>query len=506
MPTPTADRLRTYYASRHLAADGDALALYTVGSATVRTLAAAALTQATGYWNGAVGWFDPATATAALRGAAFHVQSFDGGTDTLTLSRDLPAVPQAGDTFRLALGGNRRSSQETFGMAVGGAMPEFAPVACANVTGVTIRKASARLGAGDLHLAYDAARDELTVRMGARGSAGPALDVSADATGAVVHAADDQGYVIVDVVAASLPAVNAADVYTLTYPRGYFCPDFEGYETGGQGKIRYRLEVCRNTDPADAMVDLCVHTVSPAGLATTIAAGQSLTPAAGTIDIVGGTDWPGRSFWVRNTDANAGAGDCRYVKYRSGATLYCEAADDWTRLAFDSGLAAPAPGQTVVGATSGATGRVVSVQVNSGAWGTSDAAGVLILSMVAGAFADNEALQVSGSTCALADGADVKGLRGYAAANWAAGDHLQVMPDIDLGIEAPDVNSQFDDPAGESIAPGGVVFSTPMDEEDALYMGDLAAGGMRGIWRREWIMNNHRARKEIIADAVYFWA
>ena len=30
-----------------------------------------------------------------------------------------PAAPQAGDTFRLALGGNRRSSQETFGMAVG---------------------------------------------------------------------------------------------------------------------------------------------------------------------------------------------------------------------------------------------------------------------------------------------------------------------------------------------------------------------------------------------------
>jgi len=36
MSTPTGDKLRTYYASRYLAADGDALAQYTVDSATAR--------------------------------------------------------------------------------------------------------------------------------------------------------------------------------------------------------------------------------------------------------------------------------------------------------------------------------------------------------------------------------------------------------------------------------------------------------------------------------------
>jgi len=506
MPTPTADKLRTFYASRYLAADGDPLTQFTLDSGTVRTIRDAALTQASGYWDGAVGWFDPDTLTPQLQGAVFHVQSFDGGTDTLTLSRDLPAAPQAGDTFRLALGGNRRSGQETFGMVVGGDMPEFTPIACANITGLTIHKASARLGANDIFLSYDATRHEITLKIGVSGSAGPALDVSADVTGAAIHAADDQGYVIVDVVAASLPGSNAQEVFTLAYPRGYFCPDYEGYETGGEGKIRFRLEVCRNTDPADTMVDLCVHTVSPGGLATTIAAGQSLTPDAGTIDIDGGADWPGRSFWVKNTDANAGAGDCRYVKYRSGPTLYCEAASDWTRLAFDNGTNAPAVGAAIDGANSGATGRVVSVQVNSGSWGTSNAAGYLYLSSVTGSFNDNENLQNSGIVFALANGADVKGLRDHVASNWSAGDHLVVMPDIDLALDTPDVNSQFKNPDGESAAPAGLAFSAPTDEEDALYMGDLASGGLRGVWRREWIMDNHRARKEIVADAVYFWA
>ncbi len=506
MPTPTADKLRTYFASRYLAADGDPLAQYTVDSATVRALVDAALTEGSGYWDGAVGWFDPDTVTPALQGAVFHVQTFDGGTDTLTLSRDLPAAPQAGDTFRLALGGNRRSGRETFGMVVGGDMPEFSPVVCTNITGLTMHRASARLGANDLYIDYDQSRQEITIQVGSGGSPGPALDVSADVTGEAIHAADDQGYIIVDVVNASLPGADAQEVFTLAYPRGYFCPDYEGYETGGEGKIRYRLEVGRNNDPADTMVDLCVHTVSPGGADTTIATGQSLTTDSGTIDIDGGADWPGRSFWVRNVDANAGAGDCRYVKYRSGPTLYCEAASDWTRLAFDNGTNAPAIGDVVDGANSGASGRIVSVQVNSGDWGTNDAAGFLYLSSVTGDFNDNENLENSGLVFALADGGDIKGLRDHTAANWNAGDHLQVMPDIDLGLDAPDGSSQFENPESESHAPATITFSAPTDEEDALYMGDVASGETRGVWRREWIMDNHRARKEIIADAVYFWA
>jgi len=506
MATPTADKLRTFYASRYLAADGDALNQYTVDSATARTLVDAALTEASGYWDGAVGWFDPDTATPALQGAAFHVRAFDGATDTLTLARDLPAVPQAGDTFRLALGGNRRSAQETFGLLVGGVLPEFDPVVCSTITGVTIRKASARLGANDIYIDYDAAFHELTIKIGAAGTPGAGAVVSSDVTGEPVHAADDQGYLIVDVVAASLPPVNTQEVVTLAYPSGYFCPDYEGYETGGEGKIRHRLEVCRNTDPANTMVDLSVHAASPGGTGATIAAGQSLGTEAGTVDIDGGADWPVRSFWVRNTEANGSTGDCRYVKYRSGATLYCAAANHWTRLPFSGGTTALAIGDVIEAAGSGATGRVVSVQVNSGTWGTGNAAGFLYLSSVTGTFIGNEILQNGGLPFATGAGAEVRGLRDYTAIAWGAGEPLEVMPDVDLALDAPDGSNLFENPDSESQAPANTTFSAPAAEQDALCMGDLAPSGIHGVWRREWIMDSHRARAEIVADAVYFWS
>ena len=124
MATPTADKLRVHFPSKNLAADGDALPTYTADAGgALNAIVDAALTQADGYWAGAVGWFLGNTPTVALQGQFFHVKSFDAATDKLTLSRELPAVPAAGDTFRLVLGGNWRSSHETFGMLMGGVLP-----------------------------------------------------------------------------------------------------------------------------------------------------------------------------------------------------------------------------------------------------------------------------------------------------------------------------------------------------------------------------------------------
>ncbi|NIA06897.1 MAG: hypothetical protein GWP14_04530, partial [Actinobacteria bacterium] len=97
MATPTADKLQTYFPSRYLTADGEALTQYSVDSADARTITDADLTQAAGYWDGAIGFFDADTATPDLQACFFHIDQFDDVTDTLTLSRDLPAVPQAGD-------------------------------------------------------------------------------------------------------------------------------------------------------------------------------------------------------------------------------------------------------------------------------------------------------------------------------------------------------------------------------------------------------------------------
>ena len=76
----------------------------------------------------------------------------------------------------------------------------------------------------------------------------------------------------------------------------------------------------------------------------------------------------------------------------------------WT-LAFDAGTAAIAVESTVTGATSSATGIVVVAGVvETGSYAGSDAAGYLILSQVSGTFANNENLQVSAVTKAVANG------------------------------------------------------------------------------------------------------
>ena len=142
--TPTADKLRVYYPSKNLSSDGAALPLWTTTAGSELTkIVATSLSQADDYWAGAIGWFEGNTTTIALQGHFFHVKGFNNASRTLTLTQDLPAVPQSGDTFRLVLGGNYRSSTEVVGMLVGGALPEFKPVVGVQVTGVTIKKVSA---------------------------------------------------------------------------------------------------------------------------------------------------------------------------------------------------------------------------------------------------------------------------------------------------------------------------------------------------------------------------
>lgn len=72
---------------------------------------------------------------------------------------------------------------------------------------------------------------------------------------------------------------------------------------------------------------------------------------------------------------------------------------------FDAGVATIAEGNTVTGATSGATGEaLIAMVVESGSFGGSDAAGYLVLFNVTGTFQDNENLQVAAVTKCVANG------------------------------------------------------------------------------------------------------
>lgn len=74
-------------------------------------------------------------------------------------------------------------------------------------------------------------------------------------------------------------------------------------------------------------------------------------------------------------------------------------------LNFDAGSAAISEGDTVTGATSGATGvALTDPVVESGSYGGGDAAGFLVLTNVVGDFEDDENLQVGGVTKCVANG------------------------------------------------------------------------------------------------------
>lgn len=74
-------------------------------------------------------------------------------------------------------------------------------------------------------------------------------------------------------------------------------------------------------------------------------------------------------------------------------------------LDFDAGSAAITTGQTVTGATSGATGKaLINAVVSTGSYGGGNAAGYLVLTGISGTFQDNEALQVAAVTKSTANG------------------------------------------------------------------------------------------------------
>jgi len=504
MGTPTADKLRYYFASKYLVADGGTITEQTADSGTATTIVDAALTQADDYWNGAVGRFEGDTTTAALRGQFFHVKDFTASSDTLTLARSLPGVPVSGDTYKMFIGGNYRGDTELYGLSMNGSLPELISTTGTNVTGLTITKASQQLDIGTMSVFYDFSQDELYIKVGAD-NYGPGLDVSGDVSAGIITDDTFNGWIQVDVVAGSLPGDNQTDEFILAKPERTLTPDYEGYETAidGDGYTRYMLEVVKNTDSTDSMVGLEAYTNKPAGTATTMASG-GLTTAAGSFVATDASDWDSRGLWVKNTTVNGGAGDCRYIKYRSANSFYSQAVE-WATLSFDGGTTEIVKGATIEDETSGATAVVDQIVVTSGTWGGNDAAGDMILKAVDGDFGDGNNIQVSSSTYAVADGDSALGMRGYTAVSWSPADSIEPMSDVDLGADAPSTD-QFENPSTVYTAPENVTFTDYPSTTDALPLTELAAGSIYGIWRREWIVSDARARSDVDSSINSFWS
>ncbi|MCK9570006.1 hypothetical protein M0R72_13770 [Candidatus Pacearchaeota archaeon] len=503
MTTPTADELIVYFASKYLSSAGDAITEQTADAGgTVKTIVDAALTQAADYWNGATGWFEGDTTTAALRNQPFHVRDFDADTDTLTLSKSLPAAPVAGDTYRLVLGGYKRSGTRLFGLQADGAHPEIQAVTGTNITGMTLKYLNAGLGEGTLSIFFDQSEETLHIKEVGGSDYGNGLDVSGDVTDGVLYTADGNAFAIVDVTNGSLPGSDKTDTFTTSAPTGFLTPDAEGYETADAtgGSSRYVLEIAKNNDGADSMIDLTVISGVPAGTATTIAAGESLTTAAGSFTATSLADWIAGGFWVKNTTKD----DCRYVTRRDGNKLYC-AAVLWGTLAFDAGAEEIAVGDLIVGATSGAEAYVDQIVVSSGSWVSDDAAGTIIFRGWNGtAFDNDENIEVSSTVMAVADGASALGHRGYTAVAWEAADDIEPMADVDLGLDAPSTDA-YENPA-TNVAPSGVTFGDYPTFAAGLAIGDMAAAAYYGVWKRLTILDGMRIRADVDMDTYYRWS
>lgn len=141
---------------------------------------------------------------------------------------------------------------------------------------------------------------------------------------------------------------------------------------------------------ADGLLDATYKSLAAADYRADISAVPGSGPTLGVLF------YDGNVYAWRN---NAGG---------TAAVMHKSSSSGWTaislgiELPFDDGTAEILDGQTVVGGTSGATGVVTRVVVQSGTFtGSPAAAGRLIFASVTGTFADNEEIRVGGVKKAL---------------------------------------------------------------------------------------------------------
>ncbi len=505
---PTPDYLGLFYPSKELAAPNAAAPDRVVGpGSSMLSIITSSLTEATDFWNGAVGFFC-GQSTASLRGIPFHVRKWNKETNTLQITSPLPVAPVAGDMFKIFVGAKTASSQEVLAMKVSGKQPEVDPVTGTNVTGITIKKASAMLGEGTLTVYYTYSGRILKIRMGSD-EYGPDTILTGDVQNLAVYNKDLAGYILVDVNFASLrPSSSYSDTYTLTTPKGSLIPNFEGYETNdGFGRTRYHLVVAKNKSSStlDAMNCFSIWTDRPKGTASYLYNGTySLTYASPqTMYVNNANDWPTRGFWVRNKTRN----DLRYVDFRSGNMLYTKAID-WGVMTFKTAQAEIKPGMRIDNSATNPsyTAIVDQVFLESGTWAAKTASGTLHLKKYTGSslLGATSSIYSGGNLLFTGNGTSTRGFRGCSAQAWYNNDVVEPTSDLDIGVNLP-AGGYFRDPINENTAPEGVTFGHHPSQDECLIVESLLGGGSVGIWIKQTIIDGTQAREGIEGSLGFAW-
>lgn len=125
---------------------------------------------------------------------------------------------------------------------------------------------------------------------------------------------------------------------------------------------------------------------------------------------------PGKVLSSKNYEPADEGGYRRITGYERYDGLPSPSDAGYWFLYFDQGTGSePSPGNIVDGVSSGSSAEILLVITNSGSWGV-DAAGWLVVFNLDTPFDDNETLEVSASTIAIADGVPVDGGGGDASA------------------------------------------------------------------------------------------
>lgn len=499
MATPLAEKIKSYFPSRVSTADGQALTAFvaTAGLSTMK-ISDSVNTQADGFFNGAIGWFLETTTTVALRGQFFHVKTH--ASNEFNLSKPLPASPVVGDTFRVVIGGKYRTSQQLFGLLWNGKFPEL--VVPTTITGVSVKKVSPLIGANTLSLKYTSGVKELSISINGT-DFGVVEAFTINRTDVALYLPNSDGFIIVDVVTASLPASTGTTTYTITVPNNPLTPDYEGYESENdfKGKTRFRLEVFKN-ESADTLLDGRAYINNPTNTSTTKSSG-TVTTAESTMVVGSATNLPASSFWIKNVTLN----DIRYCDYRSGTTLHLPAVK-WGTFGFNNGSLAFVEGDTITDFTTGATAIVDQLIIISGSFGGGNAVGTVIFKEFTGSsITSGNTLKVNGNTVATCNVTSVLGYRGKTAQTWANGNTLEIYPDIDIAYELPTA-LLFSSPTDESKLPSAALsFNAPANYASGLAFGNLLANELVGIWHREVIVDKHKARANVTGnDVLIAWS
>lgn len=463
----TARDVRNYYPNHDGTEDGQALTAHVVDAGgNPSTIVCDELTGDDNYIND---WTFIGLSGTNVVGITSHIKDFIASSDSAEVYRNFSGTPETGATFNLVStgAGEFRSSKE---------MPGLSSTSPTGLTGVTVNYASPLCGTGNAYIEWD--RDGTTMALKAPGDSnyGAAISTAANGTYSIFSEDEDKAIDIV-VTYASLPGTSADGTATLSYSEGMLFPHVEGPQSSS-GLIRYRSIFVKNdgTDTAHEVRGYLAPRTSGTSTLGSVA-GDGTT----AFTVADGSGMPARSFWLVNTDDN----DFRYIKFRSGNTLY-PAAVDWGKLAFDAGTVGISVGDEISGTATAATATVMGVGVTSGAWASGDAAGVLYLKNVSGTFANNESLEISSVTLATAAADSVLGYRdGTYTASWGTDTAVAVAPDLDIAVATLN---------GGTTLPNdltALTYSAPMTADDGVILGggEMAPDAMDGVCLRQVIVD-----------------